>query len=44
MTTAVAAGPVSVPGLTGDVRLIETGMDVFGVASSAVLPLTPAVP
>src|SRR5437660_5419736 len=44
MTTAVAAGPVSVPGLTGEVRLIETGMDVLGVTSSACLPLTPVEP
>jgi hypothetical protein len=44
MTTAVADGPVSVTGVTGVVRLIETGIDVFGATSSAVLPLTPFDP
>src|SRR5437660_1378144 len=44
ITTAVAAGPVSVPGLTGEVRLTETGMEAFGVTSRACLPLTPLAP
>src|SRR5436305_1724566 len=45
MTSAVAEGQARMLGVTGEVRLIETGMDVFGATSSACLPpVTPFEP